>query len=104
MCVCLFVCVSVHICDILLLLHLQAIYFLKPYHLVMTMTKTKTYKKTETKTKTQTDKDKYKVLTRPKICYFFSKAGVQGFKILYWLSSCDDKDKEYFLGVNTFQR
>ena len=25
----------------------------------------------------------------------FSKAdGVQGFKILYWLSSCDDKDKD----------
>ena len=43
----------------------------------------------------------------------FSKAeGVQGFKILYWLSSCDDKDKdkilcifrgEYFSGVNVFQ-
>ena len=84
MCVCLFVCVSVHICDILLLLHLQAIYFLKPYHLVMTMTKTKTYKKTETKTKTQTDKDKYKVLTRPKICYFFQKQG--------------SKDLKYYIG------
>ena len=43
---------------------------------------------------------------------FFSKAGVQGFKILYWLSSCDDKDNdsilyisrcEYYSGVNVFQ-
>ena len=41
-----------------------------------------------------TDKDKYKVLPRPNVCYFFQKQGVQGFKILYWLSSCDDKDKD----------
>ena len=53
---------------------------------------------------------------------FFHKQGVQGFKICYWLSSCDDKDKdkdkdkvkdkdtflrifrgEYFSGVNVFQ-
>ena len=26
--------------------------------------------------------------------YIFQKQGVQGFKILYWLSSCDDKDKD----------
>ena len=61
-----------------------------------------------------TDKDKYKVLPRPNICYIFHKQGVQGFKILYWLSSCDDTDKdknpilciirgEYFSGVNIFQ-
>ena len=25
---------------------------------------------------------------------FFQKQGFQGFKILYWLSSCDDKDKD----------
>ena len=41
-----------------------------------------------------TDKDKYKVLPRPNICYIFHKQGVQGFKILYWLSSCDDTDKD----------
>ena len=41
-----------------------------------------------------TDKDKYKVFPRPNICYFFQKQGVQGFKILYWLSSCDDKNKD----------
>ena len=48
----------------------------------------------------------------------YQKQGVQGFKILYWLSSCDDKDNdkdkdkdkilciigaEYFSGVNIFQ-
>ena len=33
------------------------------------------------------DTDKYKVLPRPNICYIFHKQGVQGFKILYWLSS-----------------
>ena len=60
-----------------------------------------------------TDKDKYKVLPRPNICYIFHKQGVQGFKILYWLSSCDDTDKdknpilciirgEYLSGVNIF--
>ena len=36
---------------------------------------------------TDTDKYKYKVLLRPNECYIF-----QGFKILYWLSSCDNKD------------
>ena len=62
-----------------------------------------------------TDKDKYKVLPRPNICYIFHKQGVQGFKILYWLSSCDDTDKdrnpilciirgEYFSGLNICQR
>ena len=58
------------------------------------------------------DKDKCKVLPRPNVCYFFQKQGVQGFKILYWLSSCDDKDNdsilyisrcEYYSGVNVFQ-
>ena len=39
---------------------------------------------------------------------YYSKAGVQGFEILYWLSSCDDKDKDKetnlcILGVNIFQ-
>ena len=60
------------------------------------MTKTKTYKKTNTKTKTHThtDKDKYKVVPRLNVCYIFQKQGVQGFKILYWLSSFDDKDKD----------
>ena len=43
---------------------------------------------------TYTDKDKYKVLPRPNVCYIYQKQGVQGFKILYWLSSCDDKDKD----------
>ena len=43
---------------------------------------------------THTDKDKYKVLPRPNVCYIFPKQGVQGFKILYWLSSFDDKDKD----------
>ena len=93
---------------------IQTIYFLKAYHLVMTMTATETYKNTNTKTKTHThtDKDKYKVLPRPNVCYIYQKQGVQGFKILYWLSSCDDKDKdtilciiraEYFSGVNIFR-
>ena len=61
-----------------------------------------------TKRQRHTDTDKYKVLPRPNACYM---QGVQGFKILYWLSSCDDKDKdtilwiiraEYFSGVNIF--
>ena len=43
---------------------------------------------------TYTDKDKYKVLPRPNVCYIYQKQGVQGFKILYWLSSCDDKNKD----------
>ena len=43
---------------------------------------------------TYTDKDKYKVLPRPNVCYIYQKQGVQGFKILYWLSSFDDKDKD----------
>ena len=68
----------------------------------MTMTKTNPYKKTNTKTKTHiqrqrhtyTDKDKYKVLPRPNVCYIYQKQGVQGFRILYWLFSCDDKDKD----------
>ena len=56
-----------------------------------------------------TDKGKYKVLPRPNICYIFHKQGVQGFTILYWLSSCDDTDKDKtpifyaLLGVNIFQ-
>ena len=61
----------------------------------MIMTKTKTHKKTNTKTKTHTHrKGKYKVLPRPNVYYIFQKQGVQGFKILYWLSSYDDKDKD----------
>ena len=61
------------------------------------------------------DTDKYKVLPRPNKCYIFHKQGVLGSKILYWLSSCDDTDKdknpivciikgEYFSGVNILQR
>ena len=45
-------------------------------------------------TDTDTDKDKDKVLPRPNICYSYQNHGVQGFKISYWLSSCDDKDKD----------
>ena len=53
-------------------------------------------------------KDKDKVLPRPNICFIFHKQGVQGFTILYWLSSCDDTDKDKtqfyaLLGVNIFQ-
>ena len=57
------------------------------------------------------DKDRYKVLPRPDVCYIYQKQGVQEFKMWYWLSSCDDKDKdpnlgfsraEYFSGVNIF--
>ena len=67
-------------------------------------------KDTQTQTKTNT-----KCFQDPiSICYIFRKQGVQGFTILYWLSSCDntDKDKnsilciirgEYFSGVNIFQ-
>ena len=34
------------------------------------------------------------MLPRPNGCYIFQKQGVQGFKILYWLSSFNDKDKD----------
>ena len=34
-----------------------------------------------------TDKDKYKIPPRPNVCFIFQKQGVQGFMILYWLSS-----------------
>ena len=56
------------------------------------MTETKTYKKNQRQRHTDTDKDKYKVLPRPNVCYIYQKQGVQGFKILYCLSSCDDKE------------
>ena len=59
----------------------------------MKMTVKKTYKK-QRQRHTDTDKDKYKVLRRPNVYYIFQKQGVKGFKILYWLSSCDDKDKD----------
>ena len=59
----------------------------------MTMTKTKTYKKTNTKTHTQT-KTNTKCFQDPMYAIFFQSRGVQGFKILYWLSSFDDKDKD----------
>ena len=92
------VCVSVHISDIIVLLHLsplydvldhKTIYFIKAYHLVMTMIETKI----QIQRQRHTDKDKYKVLPRSNVCYFFQK-GVQGLKSLYWLSSCDEKDKD----------
>ena len=97
---------SVHICDILLLLHLSPlydvpeiqtihnIYFLKAYHLAMAMTATKTYKKTKTHRQRQIQSD-----SKTQCMLFFQKQGVQGFKILYWLSSCDDKDKDKILGI-----
>ena len=50
-----------------------------------------------------------KVLKRPNMCYIFHKQGVQEFKILNWLSSCEDKDKDKekdkdtILGLNIFQ-
>ena len=78
-------------------------YFLKAYCLVMTMTETKTYKKnTNTKTRHRQSASKTQCML------YYSKAGVQGFEILYWLSSCDDKDKDKetnlcILGVNIFQ-
>ena len=64
--------------------------------------------------RTDKGKYKYKVVPRPNVCYICQKQGLQGFKILYWLSSCDDTDKdknpilciirgEYFSGVNIFQ-
>ena len=68
--------------------------------------------KRQIKRHTYTDKDKHEVLPRPNVCYIYQKQGVQGFEILYWLSACDDKDKdtllciiraEYFSGVNIFQ-
>ena len=34
------------------------------------------------------------MLPRPNAYYIFQKQGIQGFKILYFLSSCDDKDKD----------
>ena len=67
------------------------------------MTETKTYKKnTNTKTRHRQSASKTHCML------YYSKAGVQGFEILYWLSSCDDKDKDKetnlcILGVNIFQ-
>ena len=56
-------------------------------------------------------KDKTYKKTRP---YIYQKQGVPGFKILYWTSSCDDKDKnedlllfiiraDYFSGAKIFR-
>ena len=56
------------------------------------MTETNTYKTKQRHT--YTDKDKYKWLPRPNVCYVYQQQGVQGFSILYWLSSYDDKDKD----------
>ena len=64
-------------------------------------------------TQTQQRQIQIQVLPRPNVCYIYQKQGLQGFKILYWLSSCEDKDKdmisciiraEYFSGVKIFQR
>ena len=97
--VCLSVCPSVHRRDISLF-HLynmcktmQTIYFLKAYHLAMTMTETKIYKKKNTNTKTHRQRQ-IQSDSKTQCMLFFQKQGVQGFKILYWLSSCDDKDKD----------
>ena len=63
-------------------------------------------KDTHTQTKTNT-----KCFQDP-IYAIYQKQVVQGFRILYWLSSCDDKDKdkilciiraEYFSGLNILQ-
>ena len=105
-------CMYVTQCDIL-----QTIYFLKAYHLVTIMTETKTYKKINTKTKTHRHRERQiqgasKTHCMLYICYIYiyQKLGVQGFKMWYWLYSCDDKDKdkemlemgEYFSGMNIF--
>jgi len=121
--VCQCVCPSVHTCDILLLLHLSPLYDdpesrpYKPYifwKLIIWWWQWPRRILTKRQRHTYTDNDKYKVLPRPNVCYIYQKQGVEGFKILYWLSSCDDKDKdkdkilctigaEYFSGVNIFQ-
>ena len=67
------------------------------YGSLLVMTKTKT--KTKTKTNTKCFQD-------PMYAILFQKQGVQGFKIFYWLSSCDDTDKDknpILLGVYIFQ-
>ena len=63
------------------------------------------YKDTQTQTKTNTT-----CFQDPMYAIFIKKKEVQGFKILYWLSSCDDKDKDkdkdkvnIFSGVNISQ-
>ena len=61
----------------------------------MIMTETKTYKKSNTKTKTHTQRQRQiQNASKTQCMLYFQKQGVQGFKILYWLSSFDDKDKD----------
>ena len=87
---------------------------------MMVLTETKTYKKTSTKTNTKTKTHRQRQIksdSKTQCMPYLSTSGVQGFKILYWLSSCDGKDKdpilciirveyfsggEYFPGVNAF--
>ena len=57
----------------------------------MTMIMTNTYKKTKTHIHRQRQKQS---ASRPNVCYIYQKQGVPVFKILYWLSPCDDKDKD----------
>ena len=64
------------------------IYFRKAHHLVMKMTQLQMASKTQ-------------------CMLYLPKAGVKGFQILYWLSSCDDKDKDKILcnvGAECFTR
>ena len=87
-----------HICDILLLLHLSPLYDV-PDHTNHKFSESLLSGDDNDRDKYLQidkckDKDKCKVLPRPNVCYFFQKQGVQGFKILYWVSSCDDKDKD----------
>ena len=137
------VCLSVHICDILLILHLSPLYDVPDHanHIFSEslssgddndrdedLQKDK-YKEKDTQTPTKTNTKCFQdlmyaifikyyidcllVMTKTKTnrqrqiqsssktqcMLFFQKQGVQGFKILYWLSSCDDKDKDKILGI-----
>ena len=76
------------------------------------LTKRQVQRQIQRQRHTEADKDKYKVLPRHNVSYIFQKQGVQGFRILYWLSSYDEKDKEtilciiraeYFSGVNIYR-
>ena len=104
--VCVSVCLSVRVCTFvtsfsfsiclyyMMFQTIQTINFLKAYYLVMTMTKTETYKKTKTHRQRQTQN-----ASKTQCMLFFQRQGFQGFKILYWLSSCDDKDKPPILCI-----
>ena len=65
----------------------------KAYHLVMTMTNTKTYKKTKAKTQTNTNAK----CLKDSCMLYFQKAGDSRISNI---TSCDDKYKANFSGVN----